>query len=41
MIRKDRVVNTPFSSDTEELIYSAPLSGEVFKADSAEGLPNP
>jgi hypothetical protein len=35
VIRKDRVDNTPFSSDNEELVYSAPLIGEVFKADSA------
>jgi hypothetical protein len=41
MICKDHVVSTPFSSDTEELIYAAPLTGEVYKADSAEGLPNP
>jgi len=36
VIHKDRVVSTPFSSDTEELIYSAPLTGEVLKADSAK-----
>jgi len=36
LIRKDRVNNTPFSSDNEELVYSAPLTGKVFKADSAK-----
>jgi hypothetical protein len=36
VIRKDRVDNTLFSSDNEELVYSAPLAGEVFKADSAK-----
>jgi hypothetical protein len=36
VIRKDRVDNTPFSSDNEELVYSAPLTGKVFKADSAK-----
>jgi len=36
VIRKDRFNNTPFSSDNEELVYSAPLTGEVFKADSAK-----
>jgi hypothetical protein len=32
VIRKDRVNSTPFSSDTEELVYS----GEIFKADSVK-----
>jgi hypothetical protein len=36
VIRKDRVVSTPFSSNTKELIYSALLTGKVFKADSAK-----
>jgi len=30
VIRKDRVDSTPFSSDNVELVYSAPLTGEVF-----------
>jgi hypothetical protein len=37
VIRKD-VNSTPFSSDTEELAYSAPLTGKVFKADSAKAF---
>jgi len=36
VICKDRVVSTLFSSDTKELIYSAPLTGKVFKADLAK-----
>ena len=36
VIRKDRVNNTPFSSDNEELVYSAPLTDKVFKTDSAK-----
>ena len=37
VIRKDRVDNTPFSSDNEELVYFAPLTGKVFK-DSAKAF---
>jgi hypothetical protein len=36
VICNDRVDSTPFSFDTEELVDSAPLTGEVFKADSAK-----
>jgi len=41
VIRKDRVNSTLFSSDTEELVYSAPLIGEVFKSRLGQGLPDP
>ena len=36
VIRKDRADSTPFSSDTEVLVNSAPLTGEFFKADLAK-----
>jgi len=36
VIRKDRFDSTAFSSNTEELIYSAHLTGKVFTEDSAK-----
>jgi hypothetical protein len=33
---RNRVDSTPFSSDTEELVYSAPLTSKVFKVDLAK-----
>jgi hypothetical protein len=36
VIRKDRVDNTRFSFGTKDLVYTAPLTGKVFNADSAK-----